>query len=68
MVLGRHPKKYKHFIKIITSQLMIYEQIITTSAKVPASIYHNSGQTSQKGWQSTVVLRPQSCQWRNISD
>jgi hypothetical protein len=68
MVLGRHPKKYKHFIKIITSQLMIYEQIVTTSAKVPASIYHISGQTSQKGWQSAVVLRPQSCQKLNISD
>lgn len=34
MVLGRHPKKYKHFIKILTSQLMIYENITTTNAKV----------------------------------
>ena len=34
MVLGRQPKKYRHFIKILTSQLMIHESIVTTNAKV----------------------------------
>jgi hypothetical protein len=34
MVLSRHPKKYKHFIKILISQLIIYENIQTTNAKV----------------------------------
>ena len=39
MVLGRLPKKFKHFIKIITSQLMIYENIQTTNAKVTIHNY-----------------------------
>lgn len=39
MVLGRQPKKYRHFIKILTSQLMIHENIVTTSAKVFLSLF-----------------------------
>lgn len=48
MVLGRQPKKYRHFIKILTSQLIIHEHIVTTNAKVKfqlifarLSIYEN---------------------------
>lgn len=46
MVLSRQPKKYRHFIKILTSQLMIYEHIQTTNAKVPLMLKINLGQTS----------------------
>lgn len=65
MVLSRQPKKYKHFIKILTSQLMIYENIQTTSAKV-LRFFIDLGQTSQKSSQSFVELRKKGCQRRNI--
>lgn len=34
MVLGRTLKQYKHFIKNLVSQLIQYESINTTAAKV----------------------------------
>lgn len=34
MVLGHHPKRYKHMMKNIVSSLILHERIITTNAKV----------------------------------
>jgi len=34
MVLERHPKKYKHFIRIMLTHLVETENITTTRAKV----------------------------------
>jgi len=34
MVLGHHPKRFKHMMKNIVSSLILHERIITTNAKV----------------------------------
>lgn len=34
MVLERHPKKYKHLIRTMLTQLIEHENITTTRAKV----------------------------------
>lgn len=34
MVLERHPKKFKHFVKIMLTHLVEHENITTTQAKV----------------------------------
>ncbi len=36
MVLERHPKKFKHMVRIMLSQLVMHENITTTKAKVNA--------------------------------
>lgn len=39
MVLQRHPKKYKHFIRIMLTQLVEHENLTTTRAKVNLLIF-----------------------------
>ena len=39
MVLERTPKQYKHLIRIMLTQLVEYENITTTKAKVSHSLF-----------------------------